>query len=216
MKKIFKIALFVFIGLIGLAIIGGIIGDDEAAPTSTEPSNEAVAADDNEGTKDEDEDAEEAPAEEEEEEAPEEEEVIEEEPADEMVKIGEPLDVNDIIFTVNGYSTTDQIGNQYLNETAKGEFLLFEVSIENKRSEALTMNADYFKLIANGATYESDSMYSIYLEDNSIIYESINPGLTLSGVIPFDVPPGLDLSDAVIQAQTGIFGTETGQIDISQ
>ncbi|AIC95427.1 DUF4352 domain-containing protein [Shouchella lehensis] len=211
MKKIFKIIMFVFIGIIGIGVIGALLGDDDNAdtnnsePATAEASEEATEdGTEEDGTED---DASEDEATEEETEA---------EETEQTVKIGEPLDVNDIIFTVNGYSTSDTVGDQYLNETANGEFLLFEVSIENTRSEALTMNSDFFKLIAGGSTYESDSMYSVYLGDDSIIYESINPGLTLNGVIPFDVPPGLDLSDAVIQAQTGIFGTEKGEIDISE
>ncbi|MDQ0206376.1 DUF4352 domain-containing protein [Alkalicoccobacillus murimartini] len=197
MKKVFKFGCLPIIILIVLiAIIAAITGGDDSNSSST--TSEANADESNQNDSDESNEEEST------------------EDVEETVKMGEPLDVNDIIFTVSDLTTSDTIGNDFINETAKGEFLLLSVSVENTRSEKLTMSSDYFKLIAGGATYESDVTYSIYLEDDSIIYEDINPGLTLNGVVPFDVPPGLDLSDAVIQVQTGVFGTETGEIDIAQ
>ncbi|MGN7310396.1 DUF4352 domain-containing protein [Alkalicoccobacillus gibsonii] len=203
MKKVFKFGCFPIIILIVLiAIIGAIVGGDDSEPSSANADSKTEETNETDSEANDDEDSNET-------------EQAEEE-VEETVKMGEPLDVNEIIFTVSDITTADTIGNDFINETAKGEFLLVSVSVENSRTEKLSMSSNYFKLIAGGATYESDVSYSIYLEDDSIIYEDINPGLTLSGVVPFDVPPGLDLSDAVIQVQTGVFGTETGEIDIAQ
>ena len=44
--------------------------------------------------------------------------------------------------------------------------------------------------------------------------EQINPGLSKSGKVVFEVPGDLDLTKAVLQCQTGFWGTETIEIKL--
>ncbi|AJD92244.1 hypothetical protein JMA_29270 [Jeotgalibacillus malaysiensis] len=150
-----------------------------------------------------------------------EEEIIEEEVrgeeevlVNEEVVIGEPLDVNDVVFTVNDLSTASNFGGEW-GQDAKGEFIVVNVSVTNNRNEAITVDSSFFKLLINDVEYKADGSAAIWAnEDAEFLLESVNPGLTLSGYIPFDVAPELDLTNGRIQVQTGFFGTETGEISL--
>ncbi|KIL53109.1 DUF4352 domain-containing protein [Jeotgalibacillus campisalis] len=136
------------------------------------------------------------------------------EPEEEITGIGSPLDVEGVIFTINSTSTATNVGGEF-GENAKGEYLIIDVTVENNRNESISVDSSFFKLLIDGVEYKADGGAAIYAnQDTSFFLESVNPGLSLTGSVPFDAPPGLDISNAQVQVQTGFFGTETGLINL--
>lgn len=141
----------------------------------------------------------------------------EEKPKEEVVKpvgMKEKLQVGEVVFTINKRNKVSSIGGEY-GVKAKGEFLVLDVSVENKGTQALMVDSSFFKLLANGKTYEADDSAGIYAnEDMNFFYEEINPDITLKGKVVFDISPELHKEDLIVQVQTGVFGTETGEINL--
>ncbi|MEW9501754.1 DUF4352 domain-containing protein [Jeotgalibacillus marinus] len=137
-----------------------------------------------------------------------------EESGDDTIGIGTPLDVKGVVFTINEVTTSSNIGGDF-GQDAKGEFLIIDVTVENDKDEAITVDSSFFKLQVDGVEYDADGTAAIYANENAQFFlESVNPGLSLTGKVPFDAPEGLDISSAQIQVQTGFFGTETGLINL--
>ncbi|MGK5170480.1 DUF4352 domain-containing protein [Geodermatophilus sp. CPCC 205761] len=119
--------------------------------------------------------------------------------------IGQPAADGDFNFVVNGVDcSSTEIGNEFLNTTAQGQFCIVDLTITNIGDEAQSFlggNATLFN--AQGQEFSSDSEAAIYLDDSSSLYEEINPGNTLSSKVVFDVPAGtvpssIELHDSML------------------
>ena len=153
------------------------------------------------------------------------EEAKKEEPKKEEVKafgIGEKATIADVGFTLNGVEETNEInsGNEFIpNATTEGKFIIADVSVENGQKEALTINSSFFKIkTTDEVEYEAttDGEVIMAMGDNmgDFFLEQINPGLSKSGKVVFEVPADLDLTKAVLYCQTGFWGTETIEIKL--
>ncbi|MCC2491639.1 DUF4352 domain-containing protein, partial [Bacillus cereus] len=69
-----------------------------------------------------------------------------EEPKKELSKEGESSKVK---IAVGSVESTDSVGGQYLSEKAQGVFKIVEVSITNNQKDAITVDANSFKLVDN-------------------------------------------------------------------
>jgi len=122
----------------------------------------------------------------EEEEAPEEEVVSE-------FGIGDPARDGKFEFVVSGVECgVDQVGDEFLNEEAQGQFCLVTMSVTNIGDEAQLFDASSQKgLTDTGATVDANSAASLYAnEGGESFLEDINPGNTISDVIVvYDIAP---------------------------
>ncbi|MER2169060.1 MAG: DUF4352 domain-containing protein [Psychrobacillus psychrodurans] len=149
-------------------------------------------------------------------------EKIEEEPKEEIAGVGTALEVGDAVFTLNGVELTDQVGPTILPEKASGKFVVLNVTYKNNGNDAVTLDASFFKLKRGEKTYESDSMASMSANqgedgaiENSFFFQEVNPDMEISGKVVFDLAPEVaEATDLQLQVQTGIFGTETGLINL--
>ncbi|HEX2416981.1 MAG TPA: DUF4352 domain-containing protein [Micromonosporaceae bacterium] len=97
-----------------------------------------------------------------------------------------------------------KIGNQYLSTKAQGEFVLIHVTVRNISKEPQTFSGEAQKLFADGAEHTADTEAAIYLgEESQSIWEEINPGNTVKGIVVFDIKKGaelerLELHDSVL------------------
>lgn len=136
---------------------------------------------------------------------------------DDIVKLGGQLDVGDVSYTVNAITTTDTVGNEYLNTKAQGIYLIVDLSVTNNSDKALTVSDSFFKVINDSKTYEADSTASIYIasddDSDALWFKDINPDITLTGKVVFDVSQAvIDSNTKELQVQTGFWGTQTGTI----
>ncbi|MEU4621006.1 DUF4352 domain-containing protein [Actinoplanes sp. NPDC023801] len=104
-------------------------------------------------------------------------------------------------FTVTGMKCgVAQVGGQYANEKAQGEFCLIDVTIKNVGTSAETFYDGSQKAYDGANTeYSVDSGAAIYAnEDSSTFLEQINPGNSVEGKLVFDVPKGTKLASVVL------------------
>ena len=90
------------------------------------------------------------------------------------------------------------VGSQYLNATAQGQFCIVPMTVKNVGDKAQTFSASNQKAFIGDASYEADTMASMYVETgangkSSSFLEKINPGNSVKGSIVFDVPKGKTL-----------------------
>lgn len=141
-------------------------------------------------------------------ETPVEEETAEETPAEEPAApaqpgIGDAVRDGKFEFVVTGVEDGGtEVGNEFLSEQAQGRFQLVHITVTNIGDEAQMMFDSNQKVRdEQGRTFEVDSMAGIYLDDNDIWLEDINPGNTVTGTLVFDMPEGatpveIDLHDS--------------------
>ncbi|MGY1842075.1 DUF4352 domain-containing protein [Modestobacter sp. SYSU DS0875] len=175
-KPLYKRAWFIVLAVIAVLVIGANLGgtdtEDATASASSDSTSDGAAP------------AEDAAA-------PTAEEIaVEEEPGN--PGIGEPAADGKFNFVVNGVDcSTTEIGNEYLNTTAQGQFCIVDVAITNIGDKAQSFFGDNAKLFnAQGQEFSADSEAAIYLDDSSSLYEEINPGNSLTSKVVFDVPAG--------------------------
>ncbi|MEU4534350.1 DUF4352 domain-containing protein [Streptosporangium sp. NPDC023825] len=95
-------------------------------------------------------------------------------------------------FKVTKTEKKTEVGSEFLNKKAQGEFLLVRVTVKNIADEAQTFFGEAQKVYdAKGREYKADSEAALYLESSKSLYEQINPGNSVNGVILFDLPRGV-------------------------
>ena len=139
------------------------------------------------------------------------------------VGIGEPAKIADVSFTVNSIEETKEIssGNEFIESAVtEGKYVILEVTVKNEKKEALTINSSYFKLITlEGVVYEPNTdgkVMMAMMDEEDFFLQQVNPGLSKTGKVVFEVGEDLDLNTAVLQGQTGFWGTESVEISLKQ
>ena len=129
-------------------------------------------------------------------------EVVDDAPA---YGIGDAAADGKFSFVVNGVECgTTEIGNEYLNTTAQGQFCIVDVTISNIGDEPQSFFGDNSKLYnAAGQEFSADSEAAIYLENSDSLYAEINPGNSLNSLVVFDVPA--DMTPASIELHDSAF-----------
>ncbi|WP_433436009.1 DUF4352 domain-containing protein [Nonomuraea sp. CA-141351] len=154
-----------------------------------------VAVDDNQ--------SEQAPTEKPAEQAPTEEPAEEPAKKAEQARIGSKVRDGKFEFTVTKMDKQARVGDEFLGTDAQGVFLLVHVTVENIGNEAQAFTSAAQKLHADGKEYEADAGAAIYLKDSKSLYEKINPGNSVQGVVLFDIPK--DLNPETIELHDSIF-----------
>ena len=118
-----------------------------------------------------------------------------------------------IEYTVTDVSTTDRVGSDVVGEDADGQFVIIKLEMTNTGDESLDLSSRPFTLVdSQDREFEVDTMAMGYTE-NSIVFEQLNPGLSKTGVIVFDVNPDGEYDLHI--APAGMFSTaETHTVDL--
>lgn len=190
-----------FIALVVVLVIGAFSGgDDEGASDVADDAGTADVVEDVDASEPKDENE---PGE------------VEEEPVEETYSVGDLVNVGDVSYLVNGIDTATNVGGEY-GQNSKGTYLLVNITVTNNGDEALTVDNSLFKLLNDGKEYDSDSAAGIYANDDSSFFlESVNPELSLTGNVVFDVSDTvIDSSTKQLKVSTGFWGTETEVINL--
>lgn len=136
---------------------------------------------------------------------------------EEVFGIGDVVKVGDVEFTINSTSTAKNVGGEY-GINSQGTFLLMDVTVKNVGNESMTTDSSFFQLKLGDKTFDADGSVSIYgNEDTNFFLESVNPDLSATGVVGFDVSDEVIADpELLVQVQTGFFGTETALIKIGK
>lgn len=111
--------------------------------------------------------------------------------------IGDPVRDGKFEFIVQKVKCgVGKVGNNLLGERAQGQFCLVTVKVTNigKEPQAFTDGAQK-AYAADGTEYGTNSSASIYANDvDSTLFNEINPGNGITGVIVFDIPKDAKLA----------------------
>lgn len=137
------------------------------------------------------------------------------------VNIGDSLVLDSVSYTVTDVSTTDTVGNKYFSESAKGIYVVVYIRVINQGKKSITLYSSQFNIIYDDKTYESNSIASGYLsmdnDNESIWFSELNPGLTLNGVIVFDVSDDVVTSGEMqLLIESDFIGSETGIVNLTK
>lgn len=113
-----------------------------------------------------------------------------------VAQIGEAARDGKFEFTVNGIDCGQkQVGGQYVNEQAQGQYCLLDVKVENVGDRAQSLFADNQYLYNDqDQEYSADSEATFTLNpQDTTLFEEINPGNALTGKIVFDVPENANI-----------------------
>lgn len=103
---------------------------------------------------------------------------------------------SDLSVAVTGVERSTTLGPEEYVDTAQGEYVLVGVDLTNNSAEGMDISEDEFTLVdVNGYEYETSSDMPIV--DDILIYESVNPGNSITGQLLFDVPAGTELSSII-------------------
>jgi hypothetical protein len=107
-----------------------------------------------------------------------------------------------------------RVGSEYLNEKAQGHFVLVDVKIKNNGDRADYFSSGDIKVTdKKGREFSVNEMASIYVSDNNPLLEEVNPGNTSKGTFVFDLPKGVELTQAQISAGGLFDGPVTVELD---
>jgi hypothetical protein len=105
--------------------------------------------------------------------------------------IGTPVRDGKFEFVVTEVTHAKSVGGEF-GSTAQGKYTILHVSVKNigNESQALTDSAQ-FVYDASGRKYDADAAADVQLNGNgNVLFNEINPGNTVTGLIAFDMPSG--------------------------
>ena len=94
---------------------------------------------------------------------------------------------SDIVFKVNSVQNTQLVGSGILSETTSNNFAIVNISIRNNSDKPFSANPNNFNLVLNGKKYSYHSA-TYYLDNGMSSLDDINPGITKTYRIVFEVP----------------------------
>ena len=117
--------------------------------------------------------------------------------ADGPAKVGTPVRDGKFEFTVTKVETgKKQVGQQYMEEKAQGEFTLVYVTVKNIGDQQQGLSdSDQKAMDADGTQYSADSTAGMSMPGNEVLFNQINPGNQVKGVLVFDAPAGKKLTE---------------------
>ena len=119
---------------------------------------------------------------------------------------------SDVTIKVTGVEAKTEVGNEYSKEKAQGVFKIVSVAITNNQKDAITLDANSFKLVDDQGrefSYSTNGQTALSMTDDTVadfFLKQLNPGLTQNGKIVFDIPA--DAKGLVLKARGGMTGDE--------
>ena len=139
-----------------------------------------------------------------------------------VFRIGQDVTVGKVVYRVDSKEVADTVGNEYLNSTAKGKFLVLNVTVTNNGDKAITVTDDFFKLYKGKTEFKADTTATMYAnqatngDSAAFFLQELNPDSTLSGKVVFDVSEDtINDPSTQLQVQTGVWGTQTEKIKLN-
>ncbi|CAG7651682.1 DUF4352 domain-containing protein [Paenibacillus allorhizosphaerae] len=123
-----------------------------------------------------------------------------------IAKLDEEVKAKNLSFVVSEPKITNVIGkNQFLQKKTENQYVVVKIKVTNNDKDARTIDSNMFKIKDSaGKEYSADSGADIYINEsgNTFFLKKINPGLTASGHVVFEMPK--DLKGLVITCDSGI------------
>lgn len=125
-------------------------------------------------------------------------------------KVGDTVNDGDLAFTVQFVDNSQTIGGVYTQKTAQGTYYILTVKIQNNGKDTKTINASDFTVVdSQGRKYDYSNDGQTAMEmsngNTSFFLQQIQPSLSVTGKIVFDVPQ--TATGLKLMAQGDIFST---------
>lgn len=119
--------------------------------------------------------------------------------------IGEAVRDGKFEFTITEVETgVGQVGDEFLNEQAQGQFVLVHMTVTNIGDQAQMLNGSNQTLVdTEGREHRADSSAALYLDGSETFLNDINPGNSVEGIVVFDIPA--DAEPAAIELHDSMF-----------
>lgn len=120
-----------------------------------------------------------------------------------MPGIGEAATAGNFEFTVTEVETgVESVGGEHFGEDAQGQFVFVRIDVKNVGNDASTLSSSFQKLVDDqGREHEANASAALYVDDSNSLYERVNPGNAVSGVLVFDIPA--DSTPVSVKLQEG-------------
>jgi len=200
-KSFYKRTWFILLVIVGMLLlmcfmcsVVGLLGSDNSSSNSVvdTPDNPAATEASEEPAEPEEEPIEDAP------------EVEAEEPEDTGHDIGKTFTVGEFAYTVNSVSSSQHLGEGPFSMTTEDEFIIVNVTVRNNDTEERMVDTLLFTLIdSQGIEYDPEAGAVLYLDSaGSFFYEDVNPGVSRTGDVVFEVREGL--AGLSLQVDSGV------------
>lgn len=135
-----------------------------------------------------------------------------------VYKVGDVVPVEKFEYKVNSIKTAKKIGNEFMNKTTNGQFLIINVTIKNNDKEARIIDTSLFKIIdSQGREFEPLADGDVYVNENtSFFLEEVNPNLSRTGNIVFEMPKDAKGLKLEVNSGVGLAAGVTALIDLGK
>ncbi|AHM66838.1 hypothetical protein PPSQR21_031990 [Paenibacillus polymyxa SQR-21] len=116
--------------------------------------------------------------------------------------IGQTVNMGPYAVKVTGVKKTKSVGGATTDET----FVVVSVTVKNTGNESIGVDSDYFTLVdSNGRKFDASQDVKVYY-DQTFMMDKINPGLSRSANVAFEVPKDssgftLDVRDSLVDSE---------------
>lgn len=137
--------------------------------------------------------------------------------------VGKTVKVDGVRYKILSADTAKSIGDEYVGETADGQFLVLRIRARNDRKKSSTLTDSVMAIEANGNTYEPDSEGTFAFElsrggdqnEDSFFLRDIQPGTATKGYVVFDLPRKvLNKQDLSVRFNELGFGSTHGYLAV--
>lgn len=106
--------------------------------------------------------------------------------------LGKPIEIGNFIYTIQSVSFRKTVGDEFVEETADGIYMLVNLSIKNISEETRTLDGSLFVVTdTNGIKYEYSTDAATALElsgRKTLFFKDCQPNITTKGLLVFEVP----------------------------
>lgn len=135
-----------------------------------------------------------------------------------VAKIGEPARDGKFEFTVHSFkcgdTTITQPDNSYATTNAQGQFCQMDLTVKNIGNVQQNFaGSDQYVYDGSSKQFSYSSDGTIYANNSSsqfALYQNINPGVSVQGVLVFDVPAGTTPAYAMLHDSPASNGVKVG------
>lgn len=122
--------------------------------------------------------------------------------------LNEPVQNEDLVFTVTGVEKAQSLGNQFTARTAQGTFHVLTLKIENKGNKTVTFDSSMAKVTdSQGREFErsveGQTAKGLSQGKVDLFLQQIQPSLSVTGDLIFDLPS--EIQDPTLVVKGSLF-----------
>lgn len=113
--------------------------------------------------------------------------------------VGDTVKSGDMEVTFQAPQISKTYGIQGAEDTAKGQYVTFQVTIANKGKKGSSASDTEFHLYVKGAKHDAAMVTSDNDQVKPLVFEELSPNTSVTSTLTFDVAEPVDLKNAYIE-----------------